>query len=107
MTTNTTGIWPRTCGSRGSSPRRARKAAAQNRSKVRGGEPRDRRNVLLRAGQINPHKSLASYRECRRRKSWHNGRKFGPRHFRWGDLKEVADSTRYGASIGSLCNEGL
>jgi hypothetical protein len=24
-----------------------------------------------------------------------------------GDLKEVADSTRYGASIGSLCNEGL
>jgi hypothetical protein len=24
-----------------------------------------------------------------------------------GDLKEVADSTRYGATIGSLCNEGL
>ena len=23
------------------------------------------------------------------------------------DLKEVADSTRYGATIGSLCNEGL
>ena len=24
-----------------------------------------------------------------------------------GDLKEVADSIRYGATIGSLCNEGL
>jgi hypothetical protein len=56
---------------------------------------------------ITPHKSLAPYRECRRRKSWHNGRNSGRGTFDRGDLKEVADSTRYGATIGSLCNEVL
>ena len=58
-------------------------------------------------GRITNDKSLAPYRECRGPRSSHNGRIFGRGTFDRGDLKEVADSTRDGPTIDSLCNEGL
>src|ERR1035441_3347130 len=53
-------------------------------------------------------KSLAPYRERRGRKFSHNGKKSRAAALSiGGDLKEVADSIRYGATIDSLCNEGF
>src|ERR1035441_385826 len=53
-------------------------------------------------------KSLAPYRERRGRKFSHNGKKTRAAALSiGGDLKEVADSIRYGATIDSLCNEGF
>jgi hypothetical protein len=57
---------------------------------------------------ITPHKSLAPYRECRGGKSRAKTEQGSGRGtFDRGDLKEVADSSRYGAATDSLCNERL
>ena len=58
--------------------------------------------LLIRNG-----KSLAPYRECRGGNAPKTERGSGRGTFDRGDLKEVAGSTRYGATTDALCNERL
>jgi hypothetical protein len=54
--------------------------------------------------EITPDKSLAPYRDCLGWEGTGMVKRAGRGSFDGGDLKEVADSIRYRATIDSLCN---
>jgi hypothetical protein len=65
------------------------------------------RGLIRHHWPISPRKSLAPYRECLGGNPRRTEQGWGRGTFDRGDLKEAADSTRYGATIDSLSARGI